>query len=80
MKALAGSFFGKKGTIIRRSIGGKTLQKDWVIGIDASTTACKAMVWDLEGGLVSQGVAAIGMSASSLVVVINALRLNRLKL
>ena len=37
------------------------MHKDWVIGIDASTTACKALVWDLEGGLVSQGVAAIGM-------------------
>ena len=35
--------------------------KDWVMGIDASTTACKAVIWDRGGGLVSQGKAAIGM-------------------
>lgn len=35
--------------------------KDWLIGIDASTTACKTLVWDLQGGLISGGKAGIGM-------------------
>jgi len=32
---------------------------DLVLGIDASTTACKAVVWDLAGNVVAQGRASL---------------------
>ncbi len=35
------------------------MDKDLVVGIDSSTTACKALVWDRKGQLISQGAAGI---------------------
>ena len=43
----------------RRNERGVKMEKDLVIGIDTSTTACKALIWDLEGRLISQGRAEI---------------------
>ncbi|MBN2502831.1 MAG: hypothetical protein JXB38_18775, partial [Anaerolineales bacterium] len=37
------------------------MEKDLVIGIDSSTTACKAIVWDTAGNLVSQARFPVGM-------------------
>ena len=34
-------------------------KSDWVIGVDASTTACKAVVWDCHGNPVSAGRASL---------------------
>jgi sugar (pentulose or hexulose) kinase len=36
-------------------------QADLVIGIDSSTTACKAIVWDCQGNLVTQGRASLAL-------------------
>ena len=36
-----------------------SVKKDLTIGIDASTTACKAIIWDLRGNLVAEGRAPI---------------------
>jgi sugar (pentulose or hexulose) kinase len=37
------------------------MDKDLVIGIDSSTTSCKAVVWDASGTLVSQGRYPVGL-------------------
>jgi xylulokinase len=37
------------------------MEKDLVIGVDASTTGCKAIVWDLKGAPVAQGRGSIPM-------------------
>jgi xylulokinase len=35
---------------------------DLVLGLDSSTTACKAIVWDRRGGILAQGRAALTVS------------------
>ena len=38
------------------------MSSDLVLGLDSSTSACKAIVWDLQGKIIAEGRAALAVS------------------